>query len=89
MMSLDAWTIIALVLAGLGAIVLVALRWRPQLAEHARALLVAAVAIYLSGVAARTGDGYAIWFSGFFVCAALHRWIEAASQSMHTKGAEQ
>jgi hypothetical protein len=89
MMSLDAWTIIALILAGLGAVVLVALRWRPEFAEHARALLVAAVAVYLSGVAARTGHGVAIWFSGFFVCAAVHRWIEAVSQNMRTKGAEQ
>ncbi len=92
MSGFDAWTVIALVLFVVGVALWIATRWRPGIAEHARALLVAAVAIYLSGIAARTHDGYALWFSGFFVCAALHRWIDAASRHSNTirvKGAEQ
>ncbi len=93
MSGFDGWTIIAAVLFVTGVAVWIATRWRPGFAEHARALLVASVAIYLSGIAARTGDGYAIWFSGFFVCAALHRWIDAVFRNSNTtirvKGAEQ
>lgn len=76
------WTIAALValaagLAGWAAgrfHVAPAVAWGPM----SRALIMTAFAIYLSGFAARTHAGYGVWFSGFFVCAAIHRWIDAA-----------
>jgi hypothetical protein len=80
-MSLDAWTIAALVCAaGAGGIFLLGNRADPSIFEWARALAIGAVALAISGAAAHGGGGLALWFSGFFVCAALHRVIDAVTQ---------
>lgn len=76
-MSLDIWTVAALVIGALGVAGMVAARWRAGLGEWVRALVITAVAVALTGHAVRTGDTLSVWFSGFFVCAALHRWIDA------------
>lgn len=88
-MSLDAWTLAALLAFGLGAAAMVAARWRPDLADWSRALIITGFALIISGHGWRTGEALSVWFSGFFVCAALHRWIDAVSTGLRFKGAEQ
>lgn len=79
-MSLDIWSWIALAIAAIGGAAMFATRWMPAASEWARAAIIGAVAIALSGAALNGGGALAIWFSGFFVCAALHRLIEAATR---------
>lgn len=80
-MNLDLWTIAALICAaGALGIFLLGNRNNPALFEWARALGIGAVALGISGAAASGGGGLAFWFSGFFVCAALHRVIDAVTQ---------
>jgi cell division protein FtsW (lipid II flippase) len=86
-MSMDAWTLAALAALGMGIAAIVGGRWRTDLGEWSRALIMTAFALYISGAAWRTGETYVVWFSGFFVCAALHRWIDAVQQ-MRVQGAE-
>ena len=95
----DIWTIAALAFAALGIAAMIAGIWRPDLAggglgAWSRALLITAFAAAISGAAWRTVGPLPVWFSGFFVCAALHRWIDAVSQisnikNLRVKGAEQ
>ena len=79
-MNLDAWSWIALAIAVIGGAAMFATRWMPTASAWARAAVIAAVANALSGAALNGGGAVALWFSGFFVCAALHRLIEAATQ---------
>jgi L-asparagine transporter-like permease len=80
--GMDGWTLAALALAAIGAAAMVAGRWRVGMGEWARALVVSAVAMAISGAAWRAhGAPLETWFSGFFICAALHRLIEAAAHS--------
>jgi L-asparagine transporter-like permease len=78
---MDVWTIAAIVIAVVGAGAMFASRWLPGSSEWARAAVIAAVAVALSGAAWRGGGALELWFSGFFVCAALHRVIDAVTQS--------
>jgi hypothetical protein len=84
-----------LVWAGLGAllagIALIGMRpiapqwgWAP---EAARALIITAVGLFLTDIAFVHGPAWAWWLSGFFLCAALHRWREAAAapEALHAK----
>ncbi|MDX2233307.1 MAG: hypothetical protein NW200_02300 [Hyphomonadaceae bacterium] len=84
-MSLDAWTIAAHCAFSAGALWMIGARFAPALAaggDWSRALVVTGVALLVSGHGWRTGDTFSVWFSGFFVCAALHRWIDAVSQNL-------
>lgn len=85
----DAWTIAALLAGALGIAAMIGARWRDDLGAWSRALIVTAFALYISGAAWRGGETLVVWFSGFFVCAALHRWIDAVSHILRVKGAEQ
>ena len=88
-MSMDAWTVAALVTLLLGVAAAFAGRWRAEAPDFSRALIITAFAIYVSGAAWRTHEVWIAWFSGFVVCAALHRWADAISPLLHVKGADQ
>lgn len=78
---MDIWTIAAIVIAVAGGGAMFASRWLPPgSSEWARAAVISAVAIALSAAAVRNGGALELWFSGFFVCAALHRVIDAVTQ---------
>jgi hypothetical protein len=82
---MDLWAIAAIAVFGMGLASFLAQRFAPgevDWGDWARALFVTAFAIYISGAAFRMGEGYVIWFSGFFVCAAIHRWIEAVMHGL-------
>lgn len=80
-MSFDGWTLAALALAVVGGLAVFAGRWKGGMGEWARALVVTAIAVAITGAAWRGHGAISLWFSGFFICAALHRWIDAASHA--------
>jgi cell division protein FtsW (lipid II flippase) len=86
MIALDGWTWAALAALALGVGAAAAGRWRSDLGEVSRALIMSAFTIYVSGAAWRMGETYVVWFSGFFVCAALHRWIDAVQTLRAARG---
>jgi hypothetical protein len=67
----------ALALGAIGLALAFAGRWRAGLGEWARALIISGLAVAASAYALSTPTAAPIWISGFLVCAALHRWIDA------------
>jgi hypothetical protein len=77
-MMLDPVMASALAIAALGVATAFAGRWRAGLGEWARALIISAFAVGSTGFALTSpSNTLAFWISGFLVCAALHRWIDA------------
>lgn len=79
-MKLDPVMLSALAIASLGVAVAFAGRWRAGLGEWARALIVSALAVGATSYALTAHEPVSAWISGFLVCAALHRWIDAITQ---------
>lgn len=79
-MTLDPVMLSALAIAALGVATAFAGRWRAGLGEWARALIISALALGASGYALTAREPISAWISGFLVCAALHRWIDAITQ---------
>lgn len=69
----------ALAIGAVGIVVAFAARWRAGLGEWARALIISALAVASSAYAVAAATPWPAWISGFLVCAALHRWIDALS----------
>lgn len=82
-MTLDPMMLAALGMAAIGVATAFAGRWRAGLGEWARALIISALAVGASGYALSVRDAIPAWISGFLVCAALHRWIDAITQRKH------
>jgi len=82
-MTLDYVMLAALGMAAVGIAVALAGRWRAGLGEWARALIISALAVGASGYALSVGQAIPAWISGFLVCAALHRWIDAVTLRKH------
>lgn len=71
-------TLIALALFALGLAVAFLGRWMKGAGAWARAILLTALALAGTLLAWNFGQVALWWISGFLVCAALHRWVEAA-----------
>ena len=75
-----AWAGLVALAAGVGLLLIRGMA--PQLTfagDVARALIVTSVGLALTDVAFAHGPVWAWWLSGFVMCAALHRWIDARS----------
>lgn len=73
----------ALALGAIGVALAFAGRWRAGLGEWARALIISAFAVGASAYAFSSPTLWPVWISGFLVCAALHRWIDAFTGRKH------
>lgn len=79
----------ALALGAIGVALAFAGRWRAGLGEWARALIISALAVAATAYAVSSPTVWPGWISGFLVCAALHRWIDAVTGRKHDDGAAQ
>jgi hypothetical protein len=72
------WAGLATLIAGLALLALRPIAKHVDVdADLARALIVTAIALMLSDVALARDMSWLWWLSGFAVCAAAHRWVDA------------
>jgi hypothetical protein len=76
-LSIDAWGWAAIGFLLLGGVIALAGRWREGLGAWARLFWTVALAVLVTGMAINLGHIWIWWLSGFTVCVALHRLVDA------------